>query len=429
MEDTRLGAILLQHGVVSEATLRECLEIQSWTGGQRLLGEILVEHGALSSRDLERVLGIQQGWRTDAPAPIAVEGDDTDRFLRVALAKGATEILLSEGRVPLARIGGDLRPLGDEPLAGPEVWNFVRDQMGLAVLEEIAESCSVTRALVDGGRVRGRVTAFRHFDGLAITVRLQPETVREPDAARIDPAIAGAMRTGKGMLLLAGEQGSGVTGAFATLLHEAAREAGRSIVVLDRVFEYPEPDGPALLTMRRVGEHTRDFRSGMRTALQEGADVVFLADLDRSTFDLALHAAAAGSLVVAAVRARSAVAALERVVRFRPPSDEARMRSRLASALLGVLVVQTLPGAAHEHLELATEVLLPDDSVRDLLRAGAFSRMRSLLRVGGPTCGHDLDSSLGALVESGAVRFEDAFAHADDKAKLLQIGSTTEDVR
>ena len=351
-----------------------------------------------------------------------MRGDEVDRFLSAALEANATDLILSEGRVPQARVAGDLRPLGAEPLAGPEVWNFVRDHMGLAVLEEIAESCTVTRSLRFDDRIRGRVTAFRHFDGLAVVVRLQPEEVRSPAEAGVDDDLAAAMRTGKGLLIVAGEQGAGVTGTFASLLHEAAREPGRSVVVLDRTFEYPEPDGPAIVTMRRVGEHTARFATGMRTALQEEADVVFLGEIDRQTFDLALHAAEVGSLVVATVRARSAVAALERVVRFRPPYDEARVRSTLASVLLGVLAVQTVPNAAHSGARLATELIRMDPSARELLRSGSFRRMRALLRVGSGSCGHDLDSSLAEMVEVGAVRFEDAFQYAEDKMRLLAVG-------
>lgn len=56
MEDTRLGSILLEGGIVQEADLDRCLLIQSMTGGTRPIGEILVEQRLLDAAILKRLL-------------------------------------------------------------------------------------------------------------------------------------------------------------------------------------------------------------------------------------------------------------------------------------------------------------------------------------------------------------------------------------
>lgn len=420
IEDTRLGTLLLETSIVSETDLQHCLELQSLTEGRWPLGQILIEQGVLTQATLEEFLTVQRALRgRQQREAVQLGSRPSDRgFLARAVEMGANDLLLSEGRVPVVRIGGDMVRLAEEPLAGPELWTFVRTQMGIDVLEQVAEHQSVTMPLPEGSGTRGRVTAFRHFDGLGIAARLHPEPVRTPDAAGLDPSVAELMRTGRGLVLIAGESGAGVTETFATLLHAAATVPERSVLVLDRDFEYPVPSTDAVVVRRRVGGDTRTWTTGIRAALREEPDVLFVGEVDARAIDLVVHAAESGALVVAGVRAGSGIAALSRAVSFHPEHDQARVRSSLASALIAVLGVRLLPAHDRSSLVLATELLMFDEAVRDLVRTGTLQRIRALQRIGGD--GHDLDTSLMRLVHAGRVRFEDAFACAQDKTMMLE---------
>jgi twitching motility protein PilT len=421
VEDTRLGALLTDAGIVSERDLRHGLEVQALAGGRWPLGQILVEQGFVSQAVLDDLLAIQARLRAGAPRSVeAMPGDFLDEaFLAEAVAFGVTDLLLSEGVRLRMRIAGQLVEAAGEPLAGPELWEFVRRHMGIDALERIAERDSVTMDLRPTAGVRGRISACRHFDGLSIAARLHPLAVRRPEDSGLDERLIEAVRNGRGLVLLAGLAGSGVTETFATLLAAAAETADRSVLVLDRTFEYPVPAGSgALVTRRRIGDHTRDWRSGVRAALREEPDVLFVGDVEPAAFDLAVHAAESGALVVACVRAPSTTAAISRAIGFRATHDRDRVGSALASALLAAVAVRTVPSAAGRAQVLATEMLLPDESIRDLVRSGALRRIRALLRVA--TGGHSMDASLLALVEAGRARLEDVFPFAADKSAFLE---------
>jgi hypothetical protein len=60
MDDNRLGAILLEGGIVDEKGLDRCLAIQALTGSTRPIGQILVEQGLLDESMLERLLVLQK---------------------------------------------------------------------------------------------------------------------------------------------------------------------------------------------------------------------------------------------------------------------------------------------------------------------------------------------------------------------------------
>jgi twitching motility protein PilT len=426
MEDTRLGAILLESGIIREEDLERCLEIQVLSGGHRPLGQILIEQGLIGPQTLDDLLAVQEARRARARGEIPVEGNDSNRYLMAAVRAGANELHLSEGRPPQARVGGELRSLSADDLAGPEVWQFVRDHMGADMLEVIADRRSVTMEFHQVGVGRGRITAFRHTDGIGVNVRLHPEAVRSLDDLGVGGVARSALASGKGLILLTGEQGNGITETFATFLVEAARHPSRYVIVLDDYLEYPFPQGGAKVCMRRVGMHTRGYESGLRAAMRENPDALFIGDASNpEAFNIALHAAESGKLVVAVVHGASTTEALERIIAFYPTYSQARIRSTLASVVNFVLAVRLLPDSERDGLLMATELLRFNDGVREVVRAGATQKLGLVLRLEHEECGHTMDSSLLALLRSGRVSFEDAFVFADDKKAVLQSMQST----
>lgn len=421
MEDTRLGSILLESKIIREEDLEHCLQVQELIGASRPLGQILVEEGAISSRTLQELLDIQEARRRRSRTEISVEAKDPRRFLSEAMALGASELHLSEGRKAIVRVGGQLKSLSKEVLQGPEVWQFVRDEMGFEVLEEIAERLSVTKVLQGESGVRGRITAFRHFEGIGVSMRLHPLEVRTPQEASIDDALIDAIHIGKGLILLTGEHCSGISETMATLLAEVVKERRRYVLVLDEDHECAVPEGEAIVCMRKVGVHTKDYTSGLRAALREDPDVIFVADASEpEAFDLALHAAESGRLVIAVLHSGSVINALKRAIALYPRYEQQRIRTIMASVLQCVFRAKLVGNAQGDGLQLATEFLRFDENVRDALRVGAFEQLDLLMRLEDIDSGHTMDASLASLHARGELPFADLYEHSEDKSQVLE---------
>ena len=271
-------------------------------------------------------------------------------------------------------------------------------------------------------KARGRVVAFRHAGGLAAVVRLHPAGARPLAEAGVGPETAHLLHDQQGLILVAGERRSGLTETLGAMLAFAAEKRDRLVVVLDEELEYPALGGDAMVVRRRVGEHTRDYATGLRQAISQDADVLVVGNASEpEVFDACLHAAEAGRLVLAAVRARSATAALERALSFYAPSDVARTRTTLAAVLSCVIAVHLLPDAAHREQVMATEVLVVDEVVRQVLRDGMLSQLDLLMRLEGSGCGHTMDHSLLGLLRDGEIAFQEAFSRAEDKNQVLAV--------
>ncbi|MCK5941596.1 MAG: Flp pilus assembly complex ATPase component TadA, partial [Planctomycetes bacterium] len=379
-----------------------------------------VEQGLLDEATLGRLLKLQQTRHAATAAASAPTDLASSSIVAAAKANGASEVVVSEGRPVRIRVGASWQQLTDEVLSGPEVWDFVRETMGSDVLEQLAEQHFVVRpwALDDG--VGGSATAFRQFEGVAVRLVFAPERAATPFELDVPQAVVDALASGKGLVLCVGERGIGRSELLTTLANEAARDAGKYVVVVD---DEPTrlPEGGALVVQRRFGIDPATRADVLRSVVREDPDTMIVADVgSRATFDLALRAAEGGRLVVAYLDAQNVVSALSRILNFYPNYELPRVRASLAAVLRTVLVRHQLPNAAHDGTVAATELLTVDAAAREVVRGGDLADLGLLLRAEGGAAGHPLDRSLLDLLTTGRARMEDVFSRAEEKAWLLE---------
>lgn len=417
MDDFRLGAILLEGGVVDEAGLERCLAIQALTGCSRPIGQILVEQGLLDEATCERLLAMQRQRLQVADADVAPTDLQSDSLLRAAIANGASEVVVSEGRPARIRVGATWRKLTGDVLSGPEVWDFVRETMGAEVLEQLAEHHFVVRPWCIDGVGLGSATAFRQFEGVAVRVSFIATEVRTTEQLGVPSAVGDAIRQGKGLVLCVGERGVGRAELLASLVQVAAADTSHYVVVVDD--EPTElPSEGAMVVRRRYGVDPETRASVLRSVVREDPDAMIIADVGSpETFEIALRAAEGGRLVVAYLDAQNVVAALTRVLNFYPDYELPRVRASLAAVLRVALVRHLLPSADGASTVPATELLVVDDPAREVVRNGDLTDLSLLLRADG--AGHSLDKSMLDLVVAGSIRMEDVFARAEEKSWLL----------
>jgi Tfp pilus assembly pilus retraction ATPase PilT len=420
MEDTRLGTILLEGGVVDEVGLERCLAIQALTGGSRPLGRILVEQGLLGSDELERLLEIQRQRLAARTTHVQETDIGCASLLEAARANNAAEIIVSEGRPVRMRVACQWSHLTSEALTGPEVWEFVRELMGGDVLESLADSHFVSRGWEREGLGCGTATAFRQFDGVAVRVLLAALAAQTAQDASLPAGVIDAVRGGKGLVLVVGERGIGRGDALAPLVWLAAEEEGHYVVVVDDE-PMPLPKDGALVVRRRYGISPTQRAETLRNVVREDPDALIISDVGTpETFEMALRAAEGGRLVVGYLDATTAPSALVRVLNFYPSYDLPRVRATLAAVLRAVCVRHLLPSTDCNGTVAATELLIVDDAVREIVRHGEVADLGLLIRAEGSRCGHSLDRSMLELLQSGRVRMDDAFGRAEEKAWLLE---------
>jgi twitching motility protein PilT len=89
-----------------------------------------------------------------------------------------------------------------------------------------------------------------------------------------------------------------------------------------------------LISQRELGKHLLDFPSGLRSALRENPDVIYLGEIrDAITAQLALTAAETGHLVLSTLHTKDVKGTFSRIVDLFPSERSSEISAQLSFSL------------------------------------------------------------------------------------------------
>ena len=343
-----------------------------------------------------------------------------DRLLRSADGVGASELFLVSQARPYVRVGGNVRPLQDEPLllgsdiealiadVTPEPWrDAVRRGDPAEWLIELAEVGRVRCATFRDHRGPG---ANFHFSFLraatADDLQLSAETrllASEPD----------------GLVLVSGAAGSDMSAIVAAFVDLLNQQRADYIITLEPQVRVLHVNREALVSQREVGTDPARFAASARAALREQPDVLVIESLTSGDIaQLAIDAAAQHRLVIASIEAPSATTAVQRLIELVPIERRQHARDQLSRCFRGA-VAQLLLRKATGGKIAARELLTRTRAVAKLLVDGDLPRLADQLETGAAAGLAPLADTMVAYVRSGLVDVREAVRKAPDADRLV----------
>ncbi len=350
-----------------------------------------------------------------APAPESPPSTLLADLIATASAMHASDVHLTDGQPPVARVDGRLRSLGEAPVDLASLLDLASDRQ-----DAIARNLSMDAALELPGGPRARLHVFRTARGLAAAVRLLPASAPSLASLNIPVPLQDLVQLPHGLVLICGATGSGKSSTLAALAQEAMQRRSIALVTLEDPIEHSlvAPEG-SIVRCREVGRDVRDFATGLRDALREDPDVILVGEMrDPETIGLALTAAETGHLVLSSLHSRSAASVIERIVDTYAPARQQQIRVQLADSLRAVVSQRLLPRARGAGRIPAVEVLRVNHAVAAMVREGRTAQIASVLQSGRRDGMIALERCLADRVQTGEVRLEDARAAANDAEAL-----------
>ncbi len=333
-----------------------------------------------------------------------------------AAALGASDVHLTEGRPPIARVDGELRTLhGMEP---PDVSALLREP---TQVERVRAGRSVDLGLDVPAIGRLRVNLYAAGDGLSAAIRILSREVPPLSALHLPGVVHSLVTLPHGLVIACGPTGSGKSTTLAALARQALALRARVLITLEDPIEYRIPAGSegSLVRQREIGREVRDFATGLRDALREDPDVLLIGEMrDTETIGLALTAAETGHLVLTSLHSRTSASAIERIVDTYPPERQRQVRVQLADSLRAVIAQRLLPRADGGGRVPAVEFLRVTFGVANLIREGKTPQILSAVQSGGDEGMVPLERSLAELVRGEVVALDAARGVANDPKTL-----------
>lgn len=317
---------------------------------------------------------------------LSVRGQDASisELLRGMIALKASELFLKTGANLRFKIGGRVRSVESDRLTARHMAFIQKVFLGEDGSRALTER-GVADMVYETSRARYRVHfAFGHT-GCYATIRIIAQDLLGFRQLGLPESVQrGMLAMRSGLFVVCGSTDAGKTVTCTSFLNELNQNQEMAILTLEDPIEHIFEDARSWIVQREVGLHVPSFAEGVKSALRENVDVIFVGEMrDHATIEQVLRAAEMGHLVVTTLHTDDAISAISRIIGSFDMADQARIRQSLAGTLNGVLYQRLLPAANGGRLP-CVEVMWPQGAVRTILRGGDLSKLPTYL---GPSTG------------------------------------------
>lgn len=272
--------------------------------------------------------------------------------------------------------------------------------------------------------VRFRATIYFDLDTLALNMRSISSAVRPIEGYEFHPNVLKTLShtyVKYGLNLITGITGSGKSSTLDAIIDYHNRVDPAHIVIIASPLEFVHKSNVSLVRHREVGRDVLSFKDGVVQSLRQDPDIIVIGEMrDPDTIMAALEVTDTGHKVFSTLHTSSAVESIDRIIAEVHPTEQDRVRSRLADVLTCV-VSQKLVPTINGRITLAKEVLLVTSSVKAAIKNNNTSEIYGMITQGAQQGMITLEQDLKRLYVQKKITLDSAIAFANNKTRMQQL--------
>src|SRR5438874_4496721 len=346
------------------------------------------------------------------------------------VSRRASDLHITAGAHPTVRVRCRLTPLEDYPvLSGTDTREIVYSILTGDQRQRLETNWQLDLAYSIPGHARFRVNAYFQRGALGAAFRLIPFELNSIESLGLPASVHEFTRKPRGFVLVTGPTGSGKSTTLAAMIDEINRTREEHIMTIEDPIEFLHSHKKCLVNQRELGAHAQSFSEALKAALRQDPDVILVGEMrDLETISTALTAAETGHLVFATLHTQDTAQTIDRVIDVFPAHQQGQVRVQLSVSLMGILTQQLLPNADGSGRVVATEVLVPNPAIRNLIREGKTHQIYSVLQTSSSLGMQTMDTSLAQLVRQGQItqKMAESRSSTPEELKRLLGGSSFE---
>ena len=344
-----------------------------------------------------------------------------DALLKAMLEKGGSDLHLTVGLPPKARISGALQALADAPLDAAALEALLKEVVPARRWAEFLERKDLDLAHEIPGVARFRGNFLYNHWGQAAVFRQIPAKILSFDDLKLPEALKKLCHLNEGLVVVTGPTGSGKSTTLAAMIDYINANFAKHIITIEDPIEFVHQAKKSTIVHREVGEHTESFAAALKGAMRHDPDIVLLGEMrEMETIKLALGCASMGMLVFGTLHTNNAPKTVDRIINTFPAEEQNQVRVMLSSCLAGV-VAQLLCKRVPKGRCAVHEILLAHEALPNTIRSGQIANIRSIIESGGNDGMITMDNSLMARVKDNTIEAKEAYMKAANKALFLPL--------
>ena len=331
---------------------------------------------------------------------------------------GASDLHLKNGRPPIVRVDGDLRPFDLPKLSGAQIEALLTPIMSEKTSKQFADTYEADFSYMLEGEARYRVNMFKQRGEVGAVMRRIPLEVPTSDKLGLPDVINKLADQENGMILVTGPTGSGKTTTLAAMIEHINRSRPVHIMTIEDPIEFVYEDKMAAINQRELGIDTDSLDAALKSVLRQDPDIILMGEMrDKQTIGFGVTAAETGHLVFATLHTNNAVQTLERILDMTPPEVRDAVRVQLSLLLRGI-ICQRLCMRIGGGRVAAQEIMVVNETIRQLIDENKLWGIDKALEDGSYYGMQTFNQAFVALIEKEQITKETALSSSEKPSEL-----------
>ena len=275
--------------------------------------------------------------------------------------------------------------------------------------------------------VRFRSDAYFDLDTLAMNMRGINQSIRPLSSLDFHQNATRSMSHGYikfGLSLITGITGSGKSTTLDSIIDHHNKFDPAHVIIIAAPIEYVHTSNVCLIKHREVGRDVMSFKEGIVQALRQDPDIIVVGEMrDPDTIMAALEVTDTGHKVFSTLHTSSATESIDRIIAEVHPTEQERVRNRLADVLITVVSQKLIPSLDGKRV-MAKEVLIMTPSVKAAIKNNNTSEIYMMINQGGQQGMITMEQDLKRLYLSKKISLENAITYSNNKTRIQQILAT-----